>query len=941
MKKNLFAILCFGFAFNVSCFAQDFKWAIQAGGDAEFSGTAADISFATTAYDVNFNVLTDGFGSVYNMGVYDYNTSDTVDFDPGPGFYGPAQATQQTGFIQKIDSTGNLTWFKSLIGEQVTLYSADFDVAGNVVLTGTFVDTLDADPGPGNYPLISTGVKGIYFIKLSAAGNLVWAKHISCTNHIENRSFSLDVNTSDEIIISGKFTDSIDIDPGPGVNMLTAVNVEMFLLALDGSGNYLWHKEFLPTLTASKMSYVVTRTDAGGNIFLGGTYSGQWDFDPGAGVYGLGALATSVFNGFIMKMDNAANFIWAERFECNSMAAVNDFIIEQTGNLVIAGNFMSTLDVDPGPGVTTVNSAGGSDAFVIKLHGSGYLLWYKTFGGSSYDLAAALAMDSNNDYYVAGAYFGTVDLDPGPIVNNMVSSATSMFVQKYNASGTILSVYAHESELGSSTLEPEAIAIYNQDIYIAGPFDPISVGTTDFDPDTSSFMIYSNSPAFSAYLEKLQQNACSAFKVSIDSVANVTCYQDGYGSAYGLYGTMPYTYSWNTTPIDTDSVTLFTSGGIYMVTATDSMGCVDMASCFVSAPPGNPIDFQLYAGYLPVVRIIGDNTVYIAAYNQSCDSSVSYISYVHDSIVTPVSFSIPPDAVFGDSLVWNVPLLNYDNYYFGVYIETDPTMYASVGAESVRKVYITTAAADVDLSNNFQIDTLPVVTSYDPNIKSVLPAGACSQHYVTNTQRMQYTIHFQNTGNAPALNIYVLDTLDTDLDISTLQIMVSSHYMVTEVLPGNVLKFRFDDIYLDDSATNEPGSHGFVVYEINQQPGLSNGTLLENEAYIYFDYNPYILTNSVFNTVIDVIPACAVDVPEYASEGPVNIYPNPTNNSITIQTDKIADKILVTDVYGRVVKTLEPKAATTQVDLSNFEGGIYFVNVLVKELKQTIKVIKQ
>src|SRR5690606_2721585 len=137
-----------------------------------------------------------------------------------------------------------------------------------------------------------------------------------------------------------------------------------------------------------------------------------------------------------------------------------------------------------------------------------------------------------------------------------------------------------------------------------------------------------------------------------------------------------------------------------------------------------------------------------------------------------------------------------------------------------------------------------VLASYDPNNKLVLPTGIGPEGFVSPETELTYTINFQNTGNYPAEDIYILDTLDQDLDVSSIQILGASHNIMTPYLHGNTILFDFEDIWLADSVSNEPESHGFVTYSIKTKPGLAQGTQIKNSASIYFDYNLPVLTNS-------------------------------------------------------------------------------------------------
>jgi uncharacterized repeat protein (TIGR01451 family) len=101
-----------------------------------------------------------------------------------------------------------------------------------------------------------------------------------------------------------------------------------------------------------------------------------------------------------------------------------------------------------------------------------------------------------------------------------------------------------------------------------------------------------------------------------------------------------------------------------------------------------------------------------------------------------------------------------------------------------------------------------------------------------------YTIHFQNTGNAPAFNIRLRDTLDANLDINSFEVRGYSHPAQIS-LNGNILTVRFNNIMLPDSTTDYEGSMGYFQYRIKPLPNLPLGTQIENTAYIYFDYNAY------------------------------------------------------------------------------------------------------
>jgi len=157
---------------------------------------------------------------------------------------------------------------------------------------------------------------------------------------------------------------------------------------------------------------------------------------------------------------------------------------------------------------------------------------------------------------------------------------------------------------------------------------------------------------------------------------------------------------------------------------------------------------------------------------------------------------------------------------------------------------------DEDRSPFYDEDCQLIIGSYDPNDKTATPTGVFEEHYIDFDTPLEYRIRFQNTGNDTAFQVIVVDTIDTNLlDISTLDLGVSSHDYELEIKNSNVLVFTFENILLVDSMTNEPASHGFFTFKIDQKPNNLVGQLILNDAAIYFDYNEPIITNEAFHTI--------------------------------------------------------------------------------------------
>ncbi len=159
------------------------------------------------------------------------------------------------------------------------------------------------------------------------------------------------------------------------------------------------------------------------------------------------------------------------------------------------------------------------------------------------------------------------------------------------------------------------------------------------------------------------------------------------------------------------------------------------------------------------------------------------------------------------------------------------------------------------------IDCRSIIAAYDPNDKHGFPLGLGEEHIIAADTDIEYQVRFQNTGNDTAFLVVVKDLLDVAFDPTTIKMGASSHTYEWTLQPGGLLEVRFPNIMLPDSNINESASHGFFKYKIKQLSDNPPGTLINNEAAIYFDYNDPILTNktthlietapSVYDTLYD------------------------------------------------------------------------------------------
>jgi len=272
-----------------------------------------------------------------------------------------------------------------------------------------------------------------------------------------------------------------------------------------------------------------------------------------------------------------------------------------------------------------------------------------------------------------------------------------------------------------------------------------------------------------------------------------------------------------------------------------------------------------------------------------------------------------------DTLVFEVNDLGSFNSKTLLYDITFPDG-NSVGKPLVFKLFSdfyssgTLVYSDIDSLNT------TVRCSYDPNDKAVTPIGLGENHLTLFNTPLDYLIRFENTGNDTAYTVTIHDTLDVNLDASSLEIKGSSHDVITEINKDGRVIFHFENIMLPDSTTNKEKAQGFVRFIIKPKKNLAEMTVIKNKAGIVFDKNDPVITNEVFNTFVSQYPVVAsVGVPK---ENNRLIYPNPASTQINIK----GAEGTYTEIYDFTGKQVF-QTKETIINTSDWLSGLYIFRI--------------
>ncbi len=435
---------------------------------------------------------------------------------------------------------------------------------------------------------------------------------------------------------------------------------------------------------------------------------------------------------------------------------------------------------------------------VVTISGTlNQLAWFENVNGTSFGPKTIISTDFNSGSFVNSGDFdndGDFDLVTISSGDNTISTFENYFYGKTSISGRVY-------------FDIDTNKIYNDSIDIDASY--IKVYAT---PNSDYTFTYLNG----TYLKKFT-----------DSVGQYTIQPDLI-----------------------DGWSIYTDSLVYHIAIDSSFNGLDS------------LDFGIYPDSL-----FQATTIDLTGGFPRCNSTVNYwlnlwnvgsqigngiVKLELDSNLTFNSSDWTEDSIVNNTIYWHFDSLNYfSNYQFIAQVDFPNYLFMNDTVMSYMTVYSLDSIGNVAFESHDSISQV-IVCAYDPNDKIVEPKGIDSLGYIPKTvDYLEYTIRFQNTGNDTAINVKINDQLSSLLDWQSLDFVASSHEVHIEVEQTGLVTFNFLNINLPDSSTNSLGSQGFVKFGVNILPTTNTLATIENNASIYFDFNPPIITNTTLTTLYE------------------------------------------------------------------------------------------
>jgi hypothetical protein len=366
-------------------------------------------------------------GDVYMSGQFE----GIVDFNPAKAVSRLTSHGKKDAFILRLNSAGQHVFSGHIGGGRDDAITAiavgptgDLYYSGYVRLGG------DVDLTSRTKIVENRGVDDTIIARIRGDGRGRWMRMFG-ENATRETVTGMSVDASGNVFLAGNFNETVQFERSSHrFDREAEGGTDIYLAKLNSNGRFQWVR----TIGGNKEDVVVDMAqDVNGNLHITGNFAKSVDFDPGSGRRILAAPGDG--SAFIVKLTGDAELLWArqigpavinnedERGVIIARAITVDFL----GNVYTTGDFVRTIDFDPGPGLSVIDidKEGNvptlptqfqpSNAYVHKLDENGDFVEVEHFGGEDGTvLPRDIAVDFFDRVSVAGAFAGFVDLAPGP-----------------------------------------------------------------------------------------------------------------------------------------------------------------------------------------------------------------------------------------------------------------------------------------------------------------------------------------------------------------------------------------------------------------------------------------------------------------------------------------------------------------------------------------------
>jgi len=300
--------------------------------------------------------------SVYVAGCY----MGDVEFDPNENQLSSRSNEPMGIFLSKFNLDGDFVWNRKWGGEsgvfEIAYDLALDEMAGAIYVAGSFGEAengVDFDNGHSEDIHFSNGGGDAFLCKYLEDGDYQWAHTWGSSSEDSwDNAYSVSIDSTGNVYVSGSFDGTIDFDPGPADDIQECHGIfNCYICKFDAGGIYKWTRTWGGS-SREIVTGLYVRDDYG--VFTTGVFDNQVDFDPSENVDSRSS--NGGFDVFLSNFDLNGQYKWAITLGDEEDETCWDIVVDQYGNRYVGG-----FHIISGNEARQMVSHGYQDCFIIKI----------------------------------------------------------------------------------------------------------------------------------------------------------------------------------------------------------------------------------------------------------------------------------------------------------------------------------------------------------------------------------------------------------------------------------------------------------------------------------------------------------------------------------------------------------------------------------------------
>jgi hypothetical protein len=616
-----------------------------------------------------------------------------------------------------------------------------------------------------------------------------------------------------------------------------------------------------------------------GNVYLAGMID---RFTTGIAAGGHQDTFGGMLDLFLVKFNYAGTREWATYYGGLGAEENPSCAVDGNGNVYLAGTTSSTSGIASGGHQNT--HGGGSngfyimDAFLVKFNSTGVRQWATYYGGSSVDVSQSCAVDGSGNVYLAGGTNSTGDIASGGHQNTHGGGSNGWYItDAFLVKFNSVGVRQWGTYYGGSSPDGS----YSCAVDVSG--NTYLAGITE-----------STSGIASGGHQNTTGGSSDAFLVKFNS-AGVR----QWGTYYG-----------GSSPDGSYSCAVDVSGNAYLAGITESTSGIAFGG-YQDTFRGNRDAFLVKL----LVNCYSTSSTFTTA---ACDSyywaakNKTYTTSNNTDTVRLINASGCDSIVTLNLTIKNATSSTFTTAACGSYYWA-----------AKNKTYTTSNNTDtLRLINASGCDSIVTLNLIIIGTSSTFTAAACGS-YFWSAKNKTYTGSIADTAKYVKTYSYSFDHVSCD-SIVTLNLTIYPNPIPTIIKTGNVL----------------------ITQSYNSYQWLLNGVNIigaTNQSYAVAVSGNYQVAVTDTNNCSGAssIGAVIVSSLNEAEKDYFKIYPNPSEKMLHIETNASGNwQAIITDVKGSQINQMHFNKST-QLDISNYAPGVYYIQLTGKENVLSYKFIKK